>query len=127
MGLIDDPFSYLADLGWPMERLQRYINDRIPLDEVAAAVENMLARGMTVEEILAEDCGETVPEETPRPTLNAISAADLQKQDIPPVRWVVQDLFPAGLMAAANRDNALDFLNLKSLHFTLLQFGRGGP
>ena len=100
--MIDDPFGYLADLGWPMERLQRYMNDRIPLDEVAAAVEGMLGRGMTIEEILAEDCGETIPEETPKPTLNAISAADLQKQDIPPVRWVVQDLFPAGLNLLAS-------------------------
>lgn len=40
--------------------------------------------------------------EDARPGLSTISAADLQGKDIPPVRWVVENLIPAGLNILAS-------------------------
>lgn len=37
-----------------------------------------------------------------RPSLESISAVDLQQKDIPPIRWIVQDLLPAGLNILAS-------------------------
>lgn len=97
-----DSFAYLADLGWPMDRLQRYMNDGVPLDEVAEAVKSMLDRGMTIEEIIAQDCGEQLPPPSEKPSLSTISAVDLQQKNIPPIRWIVKDLIPAGLNMLAS-------------------------
>lgn len=79
-----------------MDRLQRYMSDRIPLDEVAEAVKNMLDRGMTIEEIIAQDCGEQLPPPSEKPSLSTISAVDLRRQDIPPLKWTVEELLPTG-------------------------------
>lgn len=38
----------------------------------------------------------------PPPTLSTISAVELQHKDIPPVKWLVQDLIPAGLTILAS-------------------------
>lgn len=96
--MIDDPFAYLADLGWPMERLQRYMNDRIPLDEVAAAVEGMLGRGKTIEEILAEDCGEPSIEDS----VNSIQSVPWDKPvpfDNPSVPDFPVEVLPGAMCA----------------------------
>lgn len=38
----------------------------------------------------------------PTPMLSTVSAVDLQKKEIPPVRWIVKDLIPAGLSILAS-------------------------
>lgn len=66
------------------------------------AVSGMLERGMSISEILQEDGKpQEVPPEAP-PMLSTVSAVDLQKKNIPPIRWVVQDLIPAGLSILAS-------------------------
>ena len=102
----DDPFAYLADLGWPLERLQRYMSDKVPLSDVAEAVDAMMARGMTAAEIIAQDTGmadsQPDPQEPPKPSLSTISADALEQKNIPPIKWVVKDLLPTGLTVLAS-------------------------
>lgn len=51
---------------------------------------------------LAEDGLIPPPEEPPKPSLSTISAVDLQRKDIPPIRWIVKNLLPAGLNILAS-------------------------
>lgn len=48
-----------------------------------------------------EDAQQAPPAET-APTLDTISAGDLQQKDLPPVRWIMQDIIPAGLTILAS-------------------------
>lgn len=49
---------------------------------------------------LEADVAVPAPEESP--SLSTISAADLQRKDIPPVRWIVKNFLPAGLNILAS-------------------------
>ena len=49
----------------------------------------------------AQQTADTPPAET-RPMLETISAVALMEKDIPPIRWIVQDLIPAGLTIFAS-------------------------
>lgn len=99
---LNDSFTNLVNAGISLETVQKYLHDRVPLDEVWLAVSGMLERGLTIEEILHED-GQPleIPAEVP-PMLPTVSATDLQKKEIPPIRWVVQDLVAAGLTVLAS-------------------------
>lgn len=99
---MNDAFTNLLNAGIPLDVVQKYLHDRVPLDEVWMAVSGMLERGMSISEILQEDGKpQEVPPEAP-PMLSTVSAVDLQKKNIPPIRWVVQDLIPAGLSILAS-------------------------
>lgn len=98
----DDAFTSLVNAGVPLETVQKYIHDRVPLDEVWMAVSGMLGRGMTISEILQDDGKPQEPPVEAPPTLPTFSAADLQQRDIPPIRWIVQDILPAGLTILAS-------------------------
>lgn len=52
---MNDPFAYLVNAGWPVERLQWHISRGRTVAEVAEAVEGMVARGISMEEIIAEE------------------------------------------------------------------------
>lgn len=52
---MSDSFTYLVDAGWPIERLQWHISQGRTVADVAEAVENMVARGISMEEIIAEE------------------------------------------------------------------------
>lgn len=99
---MNDSFTNLVNAGIPLDVVQKYLHDRVPLDEVWLAVSGMLERGMSIAEILHED-GQSpvIPAEAP-PLLSTVSAVDLQKKEIPPIRWIVQDLIPAGLSILAS-------------------------
>lgn len=99
---MNDAFTNLLNAGIPLDVVQKYLHDRVPLDEVWMAVSGMLERGMSISEILQEDGKpQEVPPEAP-PMLSTVSAVALQKKTIPPIRWVVQDLIPAGLSILAS-------------------------
>lgn len=100
---IQDHFAYLLNVGIPLDVVQKYQQEGLSCEELAAAVKSMLERGRTIAEIIGEETGEP-PEAQPPPTpsLSTVNAADLQKMEIPPVRWVVKDLFPAGLNLIAS-------------------------
>lgn len=98
----DDAFANLINCGVPLDTLQRWMREKLPLDEVWQAVHSMLGRGMTISEILQDDGKPQEPPVEAPPTLPTFSAADLQQRDIPPIRWIVQDILPAGLTILAS-------------------------
>ena len=57
-----------------------------------------IRRGLTAD---AQQAAEPPPTEA-RPVLESISAVDLQQKNIPPIRWIVKDLIPAGLTILAS-------------------------
>ena len=60
----DDAFTNLVNAGVPLDTLQRWMREKLPLDEVWATVHSMLDRGMTISEILQED---GKPQESAKP------------------------------------------------------------
>lgn len=75
------------------------------LSTIEAAVKDMLARGMTMKEIIQADSSgdsEPPPEDKPPATLDTITAADLQKKEIPPIRFIVDKLLTVGLNILAS-------------------------
>lgn len=57
-----------------------------------------IRRGLSAD---AQQAAEPPPAEA-RPTLESISAVDLQQKNLPPIRWIVKDLIPAGLTILAS-------------------------
>jgi len=86
-----DGLAMLVKYGMTVNDVKGYMNDGYSLDAIVD---------------MAADCieaGEPVADQTDLPTLlSAISAADLQRKNIPPIRWIVQDLIPAGLSILAS-------------------------
>lgn len=77
---MNDAFTNLLNAGIPLDVVQKYLHDRVPLDEVWMAVSGMLERGMSISEILQEDGKpQEVPPEAP-PMLSTVSAVALQKR-----------------------------------------------
>lgn len=75
----------------PLSKIQRLLGDGLTLDSIAESAQRVL------------DLGESISEEPEAtPTLSAVSAADLQKKNIPPIRWIVKGLIPAGLSILAS-------------------------
>lgn len=109
-----DSFAYLADAGWPLDRLRWYMDNHIDMDELAAAVRGMVDSGrFTMEQLIAADSGNQ--EEVPAaPTeesgckvklLEVISAPELQRAELPPVRFLIEGILPDGtsLLTAASK------------------------
>lgn len=101
-----DSFAYLADSGWPLDRLQWYMDNGIDMDTMAAAVKDMLGRGMSMSEIIEADSRSREPpppsEDKPPLVLDTITATDLQKKEIPPIRFIVNKLLTVGLNILAS-------------------------
>ncbi len=83
-----------------LQRLQK--DGSIGIEEAAAAIRNRLARGEPLENPEPED-GFPPPKEIQR--LEVISAPDLLKADLPPVRFLIDGLLPEGtsLLTAASK------------------------
>ena len=83
-----------------LQRLQK--DGSIGIEEAAAAIRNRLARGEPLEDPEPED-GFPPPKEIQR--LEVISAPDLLKADLPPVRFLIDGLLPEGtsLLTAASK------------------------
>lgn len=100
-----DGLAYLADAGWPLERLQWYMKNGVNMDEMADSVQGIVESGRyTMEQLIVADASgddNPSPAEAP-PMLSTISAAALQGKDIPPIRWIVENLIPAGLNILAS-------------------------
>lgn len=96
MSLGDENISYLIEHGLSTEDIQRYIKNGISLDELCAAVEGIEARG--------ESPSEEEPPKELQP-LNMISAPELQRAKLPPVRFLVEGMLPDGtsLLTAASK------------------------
>lgn len=100
---MQDHFAYLVNSGIPLSVIERHVKDGLSYEMQAQALKSMLDRGLSLSEIIGEETGEPPEAQPPpSPSLSTISAEDLQKMEIPPVRWVVQDLFPAGLNLLAS-------------------------
>lgn len=100
-----DGLAYLADAGWPLERLQWYMRNGVNMDEMADSVQGLVKSGRyTMEQLIAADAsGDDGPPPAVGPlTLDTITAAELQKKDIPPVKFVVDKLLPVGLNILAS-------------------------
>lgn len=100
-----DGFAYLANHGWPLERLQWYMRNGVNMGEMADSVQGVVESGrFTMEELIRADAGgddEPPPDVGPL-VLSTISAAELQKKDIPPIRFIVDKLLPVGLNILAS-------------------------
>lgn len=105
---VADSFAYLVNAGWPLERLRWYMANNINMDEMAEGVKDMVARGMAMDEIIEADSRGREEEPPPStedkspPTLDTITAADLQKKEIPPIRFIVNKLLTVGLNILAS-------------------------
>lgn len=104
---MSDSFTYLVDAGWPIERLQWYMRNGVELSDVETAVKNMLARGMTMEEIIQADSSggneqppaSDPPQET-KPRL--VRACDVPYE---PPRWTLAPYFQRGKGTLVQGDN----------------------
>jgi len=92
----EDSLSTLLSLGMPLEDIKGYMADGLPLDEILSAARSLIAEGRPIADPEPDLMENTIP------ALSTVTAADLQKKDIPPVRWIVQDLIPAGLTILAS-------------------------
>lgn len=102
---MSDSFTYLANAGWPVERLQRFMKEKISLDEVAESVKRMLDRGMTMEQLIEmdgrgnEELLDNLPQEA-EPRL--IRACDVPYE---PPRWTIAPYFQRGKGTLIQADN----------------------
>lgn len=80
-----DGFAYLADNGWPLERLQWYMRNGMSMDDLADSVQSMIESGRyTMEDlILADSNGDDESKPPPPQRLSIISAPDLQRANLP--------------------------------------------
>lgn len=100
-----DGFAYLADAGWPLERLQWYMKNGVDVGELADSVQGLVESGRyTMEQLIAADASgdDDPPPDVAPPMLSTVSAVELQRKDLPPIRWIVQDLVAAGLTILAS-------------------------
>lgn len=102
-----DGFAYLADNGWPLERLQWYMRNGMSMDDLADSVQSMIESGRyTMEDlILADSNGDDESKPPPPQRLSIISAPDLQRANLPPVKFIVEGILPegTGLISAASK------------------------
>lgn len=106
-----DGFTYLANAGWPLDRLRWYMDNGIGMDEMAENVRGMVESGrFTMEQLIAADSGEQAEAPTEQPDggvkrLDVISAPELQRADLPPVKFLIEGILPDGtsLLTAASK------------------------
>ena len=84
--------------GMPTSDIQGYLQDGMSLDEIVAAAKDLIAEGKPIADPGPADTAEA-------PKLNVISAPDLQRANLPPVRYLVEDILPEGtsLLTAASK------------------------
>lgn len=108
---MSDSFAYLADAGWPLKRLRWYMDNSINMDELAESVRDMLARGMTMEEIIEADSrgregppAKSPPDanEPPKPKPRLVRACDVPYE---PPRWTIAPYFQRGKGTLVQGDN----------------------
>lgn len=94
---IQDHFAYLVNSGIPLDVIERHRRDGLSYEQQAEAVAAMISRGESLDEIIGEETGEPPEAQPPpSPSLSIISAVDLQRQDIPPLKWTVEGFLPTG-------------------------------
>lgn len=109
MTLDGENISYLLEHGMSLSDIQTLLKKDITIEEMRAAVESRLSRGLQV-----EDPPEPAPPEGPPPAadppkeiqpLTVTTAPDLQKADLPPIRYLVEGTLPEGtsLLTAASK------------------------
>ena len=103
--MIDDALAYLMGVGVPLETIEHYRARDVPLDVLADSVESLLAQGQTVAEMFQLD--NSLDEDAPPAVqpLKTISAQELQKADLPPIKFLVDGILPegTGLLSAASK------------------------
>lgn len=94
-----DDLSYLLANGMTLDEIQKYLDDGITFEELGEAARSLIARG---ESIASRD---PEPEAPPVKPLRIISAQELQEADLPPTRFLVENLLPEGtsLVSAASK------------------------
>lgn len=108
---MSDSFAYLADAGFPLERLRWYMDSNISMDDLAGAVRDMLARGMTMDEIIEADSqGRDGPPDRSTPEANEsleLKPRLVRACDVPyePPRWTIAPYFQRGKGTLVQGDN----------------------
>lgn len=95
----NDHVAYLLNSGVSLDEIQHYIDARVPLEEVVASVKALVDAGKPLTD--HDPDAQQSPAEA-APTLTTVSAVELQQKNLPPIRWIVQDLIPAGLTILAS-------------------------
>lgn len=102
----NENISYLLERGLSAEGIQRYIKNGISLAELRVAVESIEARGEHIVNY-GDDPELTPASEPPKEVqpLNTISAPELQRAKLPPVRFLVDGMLPDGtsLLTASSK------------------------
>ena len=103
--LLEDPLAYMLNAGVLLDDIERYLRRDVPLEMLAQAVRRCVARGEDPAKICRPD---NEPEEDAPPAvqpLKTISAQELQRADLPPVKFLVEDILPegTGLLSAASK------------------------
>lgn len=89
-----EDLDFLVQHGMSLDEIHRLVGDGIPLGEIVESAKRIVERG----DPLTADA-QQVPSP---PKLTTISAVSLQQKNIPPVRWIMQGMLPAGLTILAS-------------------------
>lgn len=92
-----DKISFLTEIGMPLADIHKYQDDGMTLDEIVEAARDLIARGEPIADPEPGNSGQGPPH-----VLDTITAADLQKKDIPPIKFIVEGLIPTGLNILAS-------------------------
>ena len=100
MSTDSENISYLMEHGMSSAEIQRSMKEGISLDELRGAVERITARGEPL--VDSPDSGGAENEVRP---LAITTAPDLQRANLPPVRFLIEGLLPDGtsLLTAASK------------------------
>ena len=96
---LPDPISDLVGDGLSFSDIKAYMEDGYSIDEIAAMAKDCKRMGASLTDPELEST-ETGPQ-----MLNIISAPDLQRADLPPVKYLVEGILPDGtsLLTAASK------------------------
>lgn len=102
-----DPLDYLLSVGMPLEKIRWCMDRNMNLAELAAATESMLARGMTMEDILKNDEPEPPATSATKPAAEAPKPRLVRACDVPyePPRWTIAPYFQRGKGTLVQGDN----------------------
>ena len=94
--VFNEGFTFLTNHGMSLDEIQKHLSDGISVEQLVSTAQDLVARGEPI----------TTQEIVPRPKqLQTISAPDLQKAVLPPLRFLVEDVLPEGtsLISAASK------------------------
>lgn len=96
---MNDGLSFLLERGMPLSDIEMYLEDGLPLEEIVRAASELLARG----EPIANPEPELI--EAGSQMMTVISAPELQRANLPPVKYLVEGVLPDGtsLLTAASK------------------------